>query len=94
MESDILGKATDIKDWLVNLRRDFHRHPEQSFKEYRTSKIIAQNLINMGIKVDHIGETGIVGILEGNSTFDDRPYSSGTVDLQRSVLDFFAIFNI
>ncbi|MEY8763754.1 MULTISPECIES: M20 metallopeptidase family protein [Clostridium] len=67
MESDILGKATDIKDWLVNLRRDFHRHPEQSFKEYRTSKIIAQNLINMGIKVDHIGETGIVGILEGNS---------------------------
>ena len=43
MESDILGKATDIKDWLVNLRRDFHRHPEQSFKEYRTSKIIAQN---------------------------------------------------
>lgn len=67
MGNDVLERAKNIKDWLVDLRRDFHRHPEQSLKEYRTSKIITKNLIDMGIKVDHIGETGIVGILEGSS---------------------------
>jgi amidohydrolase len=67
MENDILNRAKDIKEWLVDLRRDFHRHPEQSLKEYRTSKIIAKNLTDMGIKVEHIGETGILGILEGSS---------------------------
>lgn len=67
MNNDILDRAKDIKNWLVDLRRDFHRHPEQSLKEYRTSKIIVKNLVDVGIKVERIGETGIIGTLEGNS---------------------------
>ena len=67
MSKDVLVKAKEIQDWVVAFRRDFHRHPEESFKEFRTSKIIAEELNKMGIKVERIGETGVVGILEGAS---------------------------
>lgn len=62
-----LQKSKEIQDWVVNLRRDFHRHPEPSFKEIRTSQIVVDELIKMGIKVERIGETGVVGILEGKT---------------------------
>ena len=35
-------------DSLVTLRRDFHRHPELSFEERRTSEIIAERLVLSG----------------------------------------------
>ena len=67
MANDILLKARAIQDWVVDFRRDFHRHPEESLKEFRTSKIISEELSKMGLKVEHIGETGVVGILKGAS---------------------------
>jgi len=67
MTNDILSKAKAIQDLVVDFRRDFHRHPEESLKEYRTSKIISEELNKMGLKVEHIGETGVVGILKGAS---------------------------
>ncbi|AWI05622.1 M20 metallopeptidase family protein [Clostridium drakei] len=60
-----LEKAKNIQDWVLKFRRDFHRHPEPSFKEFRTSKIIAEELANLGIEVSHIGETGVLGTLNG-----------------------------
>ncbi len=60
-----LEKAKNIQDWVLKFRRDFHRHPEPSFKEFRTSKIIAEELTNLGIEVSHIGETGVLGTLKG-----------------------------
>lgn len=65
MSIDVLQKAKEIQDWVVNLRRDFHKHPEASFKEFKTSKIISEELIKMGLEVQHITETGVVGILKG-----------------------------
>src|SRR5262245_14486046 len=54
---------------LVGLRRDFHRHPELSFEERRTSGIIAERLHAAGLDVrTGIGRTGVVGVLTG-----DRP---------------------
>lgn len=52
-------------DWMVELRRDFHKHPEESFKEFRTSQKIKEELNNMGIEVMSIGDTGVVGLLRG-----------------------------
>ena len=65
--NSILEKSKQIQDWVVNLRRDFHRHPEPSLKEIRTSKIVADELSKMGIKVYHICGTGVIGILEGKA---------------------------
>ncbi len=57
------------RDSLTALRRDFHRHPELSFQERRTSEIIAQRLHAAKLDVrTGVAGTGVVGILHG-----DRP---------------------
>jgi amidohydrolase len=54
-------------DSMVALRRDFHRHPELSFEEKRTSEIIAQRLHAAGLEVrTGIAKTGVVGVLRGD----------------------------
>ena len=56
-----------IKNNIIETRRDFHKHPELSFQEFRTSKIVAERLEQYGIKVQkNIGKTGVVGVLRGN----------------------------
>jgi len=65
MENMILNKAKKIQDWVVEQRRDFHKHPELSFKEYRTTKIIKEELREMGIETKPVGETGVIGIING-----------------------------
>jgi len=57
-----------IKDTIIKTRRDFHKHPELSFKEKRTSKIVGDKLESYGLKVSrNIGKTGVVGVLKGKS---------------------------
>jgi amidohydrolase len=54
-------------DSMVALRRDFHRHPELSFEEKRTSEIIAQRLHAAGLEVrTGVAKTGVVGVLRGD----------------------------
>src|SRR5262250_305482 len=56
-------------DAMVSLRRDFHRHPELSFQERRTSEIVAERLYAAGLEVrTGVAKTGVVGVLRG-----DRP---------------------
>lgn len=62
---DILKRANELQDWVVELRRDFHRHPEASMEEVRTSDIIAGELEKLGVKAIRTGKTGVLGVLEG-----------------------------
>ena len=50
---------------LIGLRRDFHRHPELGFEEFRTADIIEDYLTALGIATQRIAKTGVVGILRG-----------------------------
>lgn len=51
---------------LIEIRRDLHRNPELSFKEFRTTKLIKDMLREMDIEVLELGnETGVVGLLKG-----------------------------
>jgi len=62
-------KISSITDEMIRLRRDFHRHPELGFAEKRTAGIIAEYLRNLGLEVfEGVGTTGVIGILNGNST--------------------------
>ena len=55
-----------IKKTIIETRRDFHKHPELSFQEKRTSKIVAKKLKSYGLKViKNVGKTGVIGILKG-----------------------------
>ncbi|QOR48346.1 amidohydrolase [Trueperella pecoris] len=43
--------VADMNDELVTWRRDFHRHPELGFQEYRTTSMILQKLTDWGYEV-------------------------------------------
>ena len=60
-------EVNKIKDTIVKNRRDFHKHPELSFQEFRTSKVVADKLKSYGLNVKtDIGKTGVIGDLNGN----------------------------
>lgn len=62
-------RAEAMKPWLVEVRRDFHRHPELGMEEYRTRDKIVQYLQEMGIPHKaNIANTGVVGFIEGGSS--------------------------
>lgn len=63
---DFYKSAQDIKEQLVEWRRDFHSHPELGFEEYRTSKIIKDFLTSEGIEYKEVAGTGICGFIKGN----------------------------
>lgn len=55
-----------LKDELVSLRRDFHKHPELGFNEKRTAGIVENYLKDCGLEVKSgVAKTGVVGLLKG-----------------------------
>ena len=55
-----------FKNKIIKIRRDIHKHPELSFQEFRTAKLVSDSLKKFGLEVDeNIGKTGVVGILKG-----------------------------
>ena len=59
--------TAEQRERLVELRRDFHRHPELAHQEQRTAGIIASRLEELGLDAVRtgVGGTGVVGILKG-----------------------------
>ena len=52
---------------LIAIRRDLHHHHELGLEEYRTSALVLDYLQQWHLKVTQlIGETAIVGLIEGN----------------------------
>ncbi len=63
---DFRQEAEAHFDEMIAIRRDFHQYPEIGFEEHRTSRIVAQKLADLGLKVQTgLGQTGVVGLLEG-----------------------------
>jgi amidohydrolase len=55
-----------LRDWMIAFRRDLHRHPELSWKEFRTARKIAEALDSLGISYRAgVAETGIIADLPG-----------------------------
>lgn len=66
---DIREKVLELEDEVIRLRRDFHKHPELGFKEFRTAKKVAKYLENIGLEVEtNVAKTGVVGTLRGDKT--------------------------
>ena len=62
-----LKDILQYEDYIIKMRRDFHRHPEPGFQEFRTSKVIKQELESFGFEIiENVGVTGLIGILKGN----------------------------
>ncbi len=61
-----LDEARSLFEYTRTLRRDFHMHPEPGFQEFRTARIVAEELKKLGLEVSTgIGGTGVVTLIEG-----------------------------
>jgi amidohydrolase len=60
--------TTPFHDWLVDLRRYFHQHPELSYGERKTAAKIAETLDQLGVSCQTgVGQTGVVARLEAKA---------------------------
>lgn len=60
----MLQAAQQIKDRLVQWRRQIHRWPELGFDVHRTAELVARTLAELGVETRvGVGKTGVVGYL-------------------------------
>ena len=63
---DIDRLAKEIEGKVIEWRRDIHQHPELGNREFRTGKLIAAHLQQLGLDVQYpVGKTGVVAVLKG-----------------------------
>ncbi|MBS1651885.1 MAG: amidohydrolase [Bacteroidetes bacterium] len=68
LKQQIQNIATKIEPELIVIRRHLHQYPELSFKEFKTSKFIAEQLSKKNISFQSgIVNTGIIVIIEGKN---------------------------
>src|SRR5438552_9705882 len=66
LDQRIDDAAKRVEPKVIECRRDIHQHPELGNREFRTSKLIADRLRELGIEVrTPIAHTGVVGVLKG-----------------------------
>jgi metal-dependent amidase/aminoacylase/carboxypeptidase family protein len=66
LHTAIDNHAVEIETKVVAWRRDIHQHPELSFQEVRTAKLVADHLKSLGLEVQTgVGGNGVVGVLRG-----------------------------
>ena len=70
----MLERANQIKDQMVEWRREFHRHPELGFQENHTAARIAEILQPLNYRIrSGVGRTGVVAELgQGSPVFAIR----------------------
>lgn len=65
-DRDVFAAAARLQPTVVAWRRDIHAHPELSFQEVRTSKLVADHLRRLGFEVrTGLAGQGVVGVLRG-----------------------------
>ncbi|KZL91662.1 M20 family metallopeptidase [Clostridium magnum] len=57
--------AKKYKQDVINLRREFHKYPEASLKEFKTSKKIKEELDKLSIPCEIVADTGVVADIKG-----------------------------
>jgi amidohydrolase len=61
----VKDRIAELTTELVELRRDFHMHPELGFEEFRTADIVEKYLKDIGLTPLRVAKTGVVATLEG-----------------------------
>lgn len=63
MQDKIKNEINEILNKVISYRRNLHKNPELSFKEFKTTEFIINKLNELSIKYDRPLETGVVGYL-------------------------------
>src|SRR5437588_7159584 len=64
-----IGQSAEaLRPRLIEMRRDFHRHPELSNREERTARVVAEKLRALGLDEvkTGVGKYGVVALLKGS----------------------------
>lgn len=64
-ELNSLKLAEAIEDYVIDIRRDLHEHPEVSGEEDRTIGLLAAELEKMGLSSEVIKNGGVLSTIEG-----------------------------
>jgi len=65
---DLRSETDNLFSYTQRIRRDIHQHPEVGYNEYRTAKLIAEELSSLEYEVKTgLGKTGVVGVIIGKS---------------------------
>lgn len=63
--AEVIRISPELEQHVISWRRDLHQHPELSNREFRTAKVIATHLEQLGLRVQTgIAHTGVVAILD------------------------------
>lgn len=60
--------ARKYEEYIINLRREFHKYPEVGLNENKTSEKIKRELDKMDIPYSSAGGTGVIGIIQGKGS--------------------------
>ena len=64
---DIRELGKKYKDYVIEMRREFHMYPESSFEEFRTSKRVKEELDKLGIPYEELAGTGVLATIVGDN---------------------------
>lgn len=67
----MIDKAREIYPYIKNIRRTIHRHPELSFHEENTCRLIAGELEKEGIPYTVVAKTGILARIDSGASAND-----------------------
>jgi amidohydrolase len=66
---DIIRKANGLRQKTVELRREFHQHPELPFQEFATAEKVEMILKDLGLETKRLANgTGVRGLLAGRKS--------------------------
>ncbi|ACB86339.1 M20 metallopeptidase family protein [Natranaerobius thermophilus] len=66
--NQLISESTQIKDSLIQWRRDIHSYPELGMQEEKTSNLVQEKIYSMGIEPKNgVGKTGVLGLIEGEN---------------------------
>ncbi|HVJ49934.1 M20 family metallopeptidase [Desulfitobacterium sp.] len=65
---DIRTLVHDQKDYVIELRREFHQYPELSLQEVQTSQRIQRELAQLKIPYRSVDGMGVVATIQGNKS--------------------------
>jgi Metal-dependent amidase/aminoacylase/carboxypeptidase len=65
-EMDLKAVCLKYEKKVIDLRREFHMHPELSFQEIRTAQRVREELDKAGIAWENVPDThSVIGIVKG-----------------------------
>lgn len=69
---NFLKEANNIKEELIAIRREIHKHPELGLEEKRTSAFIKNYLTREGITFLQVATTGVCAFIKGEAKGENK----------------------